>query len=938
VAQRLRRVRRRWLLLTTTALVAIAIVLSLLSGFYLDLLWFREVGFSSVFWSVFWSKVLLGLIFGALFFALLFVNLLIVRRVAPRYRPFSPEQEVIERYRTAVEPYATRVIPIFSAVIALFVGIAASAQWQTFLLWRSAGPVQFGARFQEAVFSRDPAFYIFILPFQKFLQGWLFSALVGVAVIVAVAHYLSGGIRLQTVGEKVIPQVKAHLSVLLGAIILVKAWGYWLGRFDLLVSPRGVVQGASYTDVNVQRPALYVLMFIAVICAVLFFVNIRLRGWGLPVIGIGLLALASIVVGAVAPAFVQRFRVGPQELQREQPFIARNIEGTRSAFGLDRVRLTPTRVDPDVSPGEVTANKATTDNIRLWSPNVIRLAYENLQRIQPYYDFSDVDVDRYPIGGQRRLVMLSVREVRQSQIPGGGGTWQNRHLFYTHGYGAVASPVNTITPEGQPVFALKDIPPSAQSGIQLSPTGAQIYYTEETDTPYVVVGTRSAELDYPNPQGQGSVRTRYRGRGGIELGGFFRRLLFAYRYRDINLLISGLIDGNSKILINRDLETRITKAAPFLKYDGDPYPAIANGRIVYVQDAYTTTNDYPYSQRISLNAATGGDLQGQANYIRNSVKVAVDAYDGTVRFYVVDPTDPLIKVWMRAFPRLFTTAPAPRELQEHFRYPEDLLLVQAQHYANYHVTDPETFYNKGRFWSLSVDPREGGDSLMRPYYVLVKLPGEEGERFVLLMPFTPSNRNNMVSYMTGLSDPGELGQLQAFEFPSGVNIDGPVQVFSRVNADPNFSRDRTLLSQGGSRLTFGDLLVVPIENSFLYVVPVFVQGAQSAIPELKRVLLVHGGTVTMANSLPEALAAAFGEAAPRRPEPGGGPAPPEDAEQLLAQALDHFRRADQLLREGDLAGYQREIDRARALVQQASSARRSGGVAPSPSPSPSPRR
>ncbi|HEX2069165.1 MAG TPA: UPF0182 family protein, partial [Actinomycetota bacterium] len=491
-----------------------------------------------------------------------------------------------------------------------------------------------------------------------------------------------------------------------------------------------------------------------------------------------------------------------------------------------------------------------------------------------------------------------------------------------------------------PVFALKDIPPSAQSGIRLTPTGAQIYYTEDIDTPYVVVGTRAAELDYPNPQGQGSVRTRYRGRGGIELGGFFRRLLFAYRYRDINLLISGLISGESRILINRDLETRITKAAPFLKYDGDPYPAIANGRIVYVQDAYTTTNSYPYSQRINLNPATGGDLQGQANYIRNSVKVAVDAYDGTVTFYVVDPNDPLIKVWMRAFPRLFTTAPAPRELQEHFRYPEDLLLIQAQQYANYHVTDPETFYNKGRFWSLPVDPRERGDTAMRPYYVLVKLPGEEGERFVLLMPFTPPNRNNMVSYMAGLSDPGEFGQLRAFEFPAGVNIDGPVQVFSWVNADPNFSRDRTLLSQGGSDLTFGDLLVVPIENSFLYVVPVFVQGRQSAIPELKRVLLVHGGTVTMANSLPEALESAFGEAAPSPPEPGPGgePAPPEDVQQLLAQALDHFRRADQLLREGDLAGYQREINRARALLQQASSATRRAGTTATPSPSPSPRR
>ena len=937
MAQRLRRARRRWPLFTAGVIVVLAIVLSGLSGFYLDLLWFREVGFSSVFWSVFWSKVVLALLFGAFFFVLLFVNLVIVRRIAPRYRPFSPEQEVIERYRAAVEPYTGRLVPVFAAVIAFFVGLAASTQWQTFLLWRSAGPVRFGARFQEAVFGRDPSFYIFILPFQKFVQGWLFSSLVGVTVIVAVAHYLTGGIRLQAVGEKVIPQVKAHLSVLLGLIILVKGWGYSLGRFDLLASPRGVVQGASYTDVHVQKPALYALMWIAVICALLFFVNIRLRGWGLPVLGIGLLALMSIVIGAAAPAFVQRFRVGPQEFQREQPFIERNIRGTREAFGLDRVRLTTTQVNEQVGAREVAANKPTTDNIRLWSPSVIRQVYENLQRIQPYYDFSDVDVDRYPIQGQRRVVMLSVREVRQSQIPAGGGTWQNKHLFYTHGLGVVASPVNTLTTEGQPVFVLKDIPPSAQSGIRLSqPYGAQIYYSEEADVPYVVADTKTGELDYQNPNGQGSIRTRYRGRGGIPAGGFFRRLLFAYRYRDINLLISGLIDGDSRVLINRDVQTRIRKAAPFLQYDADPYPAVVNGRVVYIQDAFTTTAAYPYSQEMNLSDATGGDLGGRANYIRNSVKAVVDAYDGTVKFYVVDPTDPLIRVWQRAFPKLFSTTPPPLPLREHFRYPEDLLLVQSQQYANYHVTDTETFYNKGRFWSLPVDPRFRDDRLMRPYYVLIKLPGEEGERFVLFTPFAPFRRPNMVGYMAALSDPADYGQLRAFEFPAGVNIDGPQQVFSRINQDPNFSRERSLLDQIGSQVAFGDLLVVPIENSFLYVLPVFVQSPQSPIPELKRVLVVHGDTVTMANTLQDALATAFGEAPPPTQPTPGQPRTGGRVEQLVQQALEHFRRADQLLRQGDLAGYQREINLARDLIQQAGAASVSPG--PSPSPSPSPRR
>jgi uncharacterized protein len=938
VAQVLRQRRRRNLLIAIGIVVLIAVVLSGLSGFYLDLLWFREVHFSGVFWSVFWSKVVLGLIFGVLFFVLLLVNLLIVRRVTPRYRPFSPEQEVIERYRATLEPYANRILPAFSALIALFVGIAAAAQWQTFLLWRSAGPVQFGARFADGVFHKDPSFYIFILPFQKFVQGWLFSSLVGVTIIVAIAHYLTGGIRLQTVGEKVIPQVKAHMSVLLGLIVLVKAWGYYLGKYDLVVSERGVVTGASYTDIHAQLPALRLLVFIAIACAILFLINIRFRGWALPGFGIGLLFLASVVAGAIVPAFVQKFRVAPQELDKERPYIARNIEGTRSAFGLDRIGLTQTSVNNDITAQEAEANRATTDNIRLWSPTILQQTYENLQRIQPYYDFADVDVDRYPISGEERLVMLSAREVRQSQIPGGGGTWQNIHLFYTHGYGAVASSVSSVTAEGLPTFVLQDIPPAAESQIPLSSDkGAQVYYGERADVPYLVVGTKQRELNYPNPSGPGSVTTTYQGEAGIPMGGFFRRALFAYRYRDINLLISGLIDSKSKILINRDIRTRITKAAPFLKYDKDPYAAIVDGRLVYVLDAYTTTDAYPYSERISLFTSTGGDLSGRVNYMRNSVKAVVDAYDGTVTFYVVDPTDPLIQVWDRAFPNLFTKAEAPLSLRQHFRYPEDLMMAQSNQYANYHVTDVDTFYDKGKFWALPRDPRPGaGGGVLRPYYVLIKLPGETEEQFLLFEPFTPFNRPNMVSYLAAISDPDAYGQLRAFEFPSGVNVAGTTQVFSIINQDPVFSRERTLLGQAGSTVAFGDLLIIPIEKSFLYVIPVFVISNQpNAIPELKRVLVVHGGAVTLGTTLQEALAASFGQAVP---PPTGPTGPPSTGQvpQLLAQAVQHFRAADAALKLGDLATYQKEINAAIALVQQASTAARTAQPSPSPSPSVSP--
>jgi uncharacterized protein len=944
LAQRGRTVRRRWLVLVIGVIVFLGIVLSALSGFYVDLLWFREVHFSGVFWSVFWSKVLLGVIFGVLFFVLLFVNLLIVRRLTPRFRPFSPEQELIERYRAALDPYVRYIIPAFAGIIALFVGIAAAAQWQTFLLWKSAGSVAFGSTFQDPVFGKDPAFYIFRLPFLKYVQGWLFSALVGVTILAAIGHYLTGGIRLQTVGEKVTAQVKVHLSVLLGLILVVKAYGYYLGRYDLLVSERGVVTGASYTDIHAQKPALYVLAIVALVCAVLFLVNIRFKGWILPALSVGLLMLISIVVGAIVPASVQQLRVKPQELQKEAPYIQRNIDSTRYAFGIG---IQPEQTTPaaDLTSGQVTSNDATISNIRLWRPSVLQQTYQALQRIQQYYEFEDVDVDRYPIDDQARMVMLSAREVSQSGIPGTPG-WQQMHLIYTHGYGAVASQVNTADASGAPDFLLQDIPPIGRA-IQLEATpsndhGSQIYYGELSDVPYVIVHTKQQELNYPSPSGAGSVSTTYEGQGGIPLGGFFRRLLFAYRYKDVNLLISSLISGDSKMLINRDIQTRVRKAAPFLKYDKDPYAAIINGRLVWIWDAYTTTDLYPYSDLIGLGAATNGDLGGVANYIRNSVKAVVDAYDGTVTFYVVDPTDPLIQVWQNAFPDLFTPmSKAPPELVAHFRYPEDLLQVQAFEFARYHVTDVPTFFQNSKRWALPValpdTPTGTAPGTLRPYYVLLKLPGEAQEQFVLFEPLTPPKRPNMVAFLTAGSDPGQYGKLRAFEFPSGENVDGPSQVRSLINQDPNVSKELSLLNQQGSGVRFGDLLIVPIEDAFLYVQPIFViSSGQTPIPELKRVVVVHGGNVSVATSLTDAIALSFGQT----PSTGGGgeqPTPGQTVEDLIADALRHFDNAQQALTAGNLALYQAELAAAQRDIQQANQlVGQGGGTTPTPSPSPSP--
>jgi uncharacterized protein len=970
VAQAAGRTRRRWIVIAAITILALLLILGLLSSFYVDILWFREVHQSGVYWGILWTKLALGLIFGLIFFLLLAVNLFVARRLRPRFRVFSPEQEVVERYRAMIDPYANQLIPAVSAVIALLVGVAAAAQWQTFLLWHSAGSVTFGQL--DPVFHRDPSFYIFILPWWQFVQGWLFSAIVGVTLLTALVHYLTGGIRVQSPGEKVAPQVKAHLSVLLGVLLLVKAWGYYLGKFDLLVSSRGVVTGASYTDLHAELPALRLLVVIAVVCGVLFFVNIRLRGWAFPVIAIGLLGVVSIVAGGIVPAAVEKFSVGPQQFQREQPYIQRDISATRFAFGLNEIDEQTRTPTADITAQEVVDNAATVSNIRLWNPDILKRTYLSLQRIQPYYEFQDVDVDRYQVSENgasptERVVMVSPREVSQAGIPG-NATWQNTHLVYTHGYGAVASLANSVTADGSPTFLSQDVPQQVEPGSSfpvLDPkSGAQIYFGEGGvgDVPYLVTDTKQPELNYQTGTDQNT--THYAGKGGIPIGGFFRRTVFAYRYRDINLLISGLISSESKILINRNISTRIEKVAPFLKYDGDPYAAVVGGRLVYIRDAYTTTDLYPYSGRMQLQDATSNEQNGptgQVNYIRNSVKVVVDAYDGTIRFYVVDPSDPLIQVWERAFPNLFITSAPPGDLAAHFRYPESLLQVQATQFATYHVTNAQTFYSRSRQWDLPnalPDTPQGGTTSttadqasaslgkLRPYYVVMKLPNDTqgSEQFYLFEPFTPVNRQNMVAYIAATSDGygpggGTYGKLTTFEFPTGVNIDGPQQVRNIINQDPVVSPQISLLNQQGSHVVFGDLLVVPVEDGFLYVQPVFVESNQggTVIPELKKVVVVHGQTVTISDSLVNALAASFGEAPPSGP--GEPPTGGLTVQQLLNQALRHFAKAEQLLRQGDLAGYQREIDLGQQLVQQAQelAGQKGGGSGTgSPSPSPSP--
>jgi uncharacterized protein len=931
--------RRRWPWVVAVLVVVGFLLLSFLSSFYVDVLWYREVGLSTVFWTRLWAQAGLAAAFFITFFALLVVNLYVTRRLAPTVVALTPEQEIVERFRESIEPYLRIALPAGAALLSLFVGLAAAGHWQEFLLWRSSAGVAFGN--PEALFDRDPAFYVFVLPWWKYLQGWLFGALVGVTVIVAVGHFLQGGIRPQAVGlrDKVDPQVRAHLSVLLGLILLARAWGYWLGRFDLLSSDRGVVQGASYTDVTAQLPALTFLTIVAMLCAILFFVNARFRVWSLPIIALGLLVLASILLGTAYPAFRQQFQVEPNEQQLETPYIERNIAGTRRAFGLDVIQSEERPFESRVTREDIEANDATVSNIRLWRPDVIRQNFESIQRIRQYYEFPDVDVDRYQIEGESRVLMVSGREVSHDGISEQARTWQNLHLVYTHGFGAVAAQVNSITADGAPLFTLEDIPPVGEP----STDQERIYFGEVDEVDFVVVNAESSELDYEGDQG--TTPFTYDGLGGIPLEGTLRRALFAWRFRDINLLISGQIGSESKLLMNRSVAERAAEPLPFLTFDGDPYLAVTEDGYVWIWDAYTTSNAYPYSQSVDLAQATDGLLASEeVNYLRNSVKAVVDAYDGTVTYYA-DLDEPIMQVWNRAFPGVLQPIEsAPEEIRAHFRYPENQFQIQAFQFANYHVTDPAAFYRKQDFWEVPDDPtiavttaqRQQGfqQPKLRPNYLLMQLPGATEERFHLVIPFQPENRVNMVGWLAANSDPEGYGELVAFTFPAGQDVDGPGLVFSRVNSDEEFSQARTLLGRGGSRILFGDLLTIPIEDSILYVLPAYVLANQeAAVPELKLVTIVNGTTVYVADSLEEALLAATGATT------GGEPPPPEDCgtaedqlQDLLARASDHFRAAEEALRAGDLATYQAELEQAQALVEQATELAASGGAEPSPSP------
>ena len=790
--------RGRVLLPTLAILGAIVVLFVLFTGFWTDRLWYQSVAAEGVFSTLLVTRIGMFLGFGLLMALGVWLSMWVAYRVRPVFRGSSTEQASLERYRMAFEPARRAVFVIIPLMVGLLAGVSASAEWRTFLLWRNA--TEFGET--DPQFGMDIGFFAFSMPFQRFIIGFLMAVVVLAFLGALVVHYLYGGLSLQGPGERTTPAARAQLSVLMGIFLLLKAWSYWLDRFELEVRDNGLITGLTYTDVNAVLPAKTILFWIALFCAALFFANVFVRNWTLPLLGLGLLLASSLVIGGIWPAIVQQFQVRPSEADKESPYIARNIEETRSAYGLSGVQIQDYAAKETPDKDTVVKDKGTLAAIRLLDPAIVSPTYRQLQQIRGFYGFPDsLDIDRYDIKDSTRGAVVAVRELNLEGIPEQQRNWINDHLVYTHGFGFVAAYDNTATSDGQPAFFESDVPPTGA----LDVTQPRVYFGERSPT-YSIVGapegTAPQELDYPDdasPTGQ--KNNTYTGSGGVPVGSWFDRLLFSVKFQEQNILLSNLVNEESKILYVREPRDRVEKVAPWLTLDGDPYPAVVKGRVVWIIDGYTTTDAYPYSERTTLGEATADSVntrssalavqpREQVNYIRNSVKATVDAYDGTVTLFEWDTNDPVLKTWSKAFPGVVTPrSQIPAELEVHFRYPEDLFKVQREILSRYHVTDPNAFYGGQDFWIVPDDPtRRGANQAQPPYYLTLQMPGQEKPSFSLTTTFAPTKRQTLASFMAVNSTPGpDYGTIRVLQLPRQTTIPGPSQVQNNFESDPNVS-------------------------------------------------------------------------------------------------------------------------------------------------------
>ncbi|MEI6216080.1 MAG: UPF0182 family protein [Actinomycetes bacterium] len=937
--------RRGPLPLTILTLVVLAVILVALSGFYADLLWFRSVGFTSVWRKVLFTKGELFIGFGLITSLLITSNVVIAYRKRPIYVPLTIEADNLERYRAQLEPLRRYAVIAIAFVLFYFAGSSGSRLWESWLQFKNSTP--FGTKDHQ--FGLDISFFAFKLPFWQALIGWGISTIVISIIAASVVHYLYGGIRPQVHEDRTTVAARVQLSVLLGVLVLLKAVAYWFDRYALALKEGKLITGLTYTDVNAVLPAKAILAGIALICALLFFANIVRRSWILPTAGVTLMVVSSVLIAGVYPAVIQQFQVKPSESSKEAPYIQQNINATRAAYGVSGAKIVDYQATSTATAGQLTNDASTISNIRLIDPNVVSATFRQLQQIKPYYTFPDsLDVDRYTIGGQQRDTIVSVRELNITGNP--SRNWINDHLVYTHGFGFVAALGNTVDADGKPSFEVGNIPPTNGLG-KFEP---RIYFGENVPDYSIIGGSKSAtptELDYPDDNSSnGQKNYTYTGKGGVPMGNLLTRLLFAIKYQDQKIILSNLINSDSKILFDRNPRDRVAKVAPWLTLDGNPYPAIVNGKILWIVDGYTTSAGYPYSKKTNLNGATTDALTNSStsvtaldnktvNYIRNSVKATVDAYDGTVTLYQWDASDPVLKTWSKAFPGTVQPKSAiSPALLAHIRYPEDLFSVQRDILGTYHVETASAFYGGQDFWRVPSDPSSLGANAgnQPPYYLTLQIPTEKKAAFSLTTSFVPrGGRQNLTAFAVVNSDAGpDYGKITVLQLPRSTNISGPSQVASNFEAKPQVAQALSLLRQGGSDVVLGNLLTLPVGGGLLYVQPVYVRATSNSasFPLLQKVLVSFGDQIGFDDTLKAALDQVFGgnsgttgsTTSTGTTTTGTTTGVSQSLKAALASAQSALSDSQSALKAGDFTAYGKAQDRLKAAIAAAIIAQKNG--------------
>jgi uncharacterized protein len=960
-------------LITLGVLVVLIVAIVLFVAIDTEHLWYDSVGFGEVFTTKLVTRLSLFGGFGLFMAAMTFGNIYLAYRLRPAFRASSVEQVILDRYRTVVEPRRWLIFGAIAAFFGLIFGTAASGRWQTWLLWSNA--TSFGHK--DPQFHRDVSYFAFILPFQRFILGYIMALVVVCTLLTLAAHYVFGGVAFRTPGERVTRGARTHLALLLAVFVFCKAIAYYLDRFGLAFSSRGAVQGPSYTDVHAVLPAKEILLIISLLCAALFVATIFRTGWLLPAVSFGLLVFSAIIIGGIYPLIVQNFQVKPSEADKEAPYIQRNINETRDAYGLtsSNVKVTQYAATTTVSASALTNSTAIGAGVRLLDNAVLPPTYNQLQQFRNFYNIDKLDVDRYVINGQEQDAVVATRELNLAGVPASQKSWINEHLVYTHGYGFVAAPGDGVDNDGRPSFIEDNIPVTGSLG-----TFQPRVYFGEGETSFSVVGQPAGatprEYDYPTNGANGAQYNTYTGGGGVAIGSTFRQLEYALRFGDKNLILSDGINSDSRILYDRDPRQRVSKVAPYLTLDGDPYSAVVDGKLVWIVDGYTTSDGFPYSQRENLNAITQDTNTATAttkeqssekiNYIRNSVKATVDAYTGAVTLYAWDPTDPVLKTWMKVFPGTVKPESAmSTQLLAHVRYPEDIFKVQRNLLAKYHVTDPHAFYGQQDFWQVPADPTQSSNPqpAQPPYYLTLKMPDQPKPTFSLTTTFVPQGRTNLSAFMAVDSDPGpDYGTIRVLQLPRSLLISGPGQVQNQFESDPNVQTTLNILRvQGGAAgVTYGNLLSLPVAGGLLYVEPVYVKaaGGQGSYPLLQKVLVSFGNNIGFQSTYSAAIASLVGappgssssgstgttgptgsappgstSAAPSAPaSPSSSPSVPvpSDLAQDIAAAQQAYADGQAALKAGDFAAYGAAQQRLATALAKAA-----GVLSPTPSPSPS---